>query len=53
MVVGAIVLNWGLNNFANLNLINVLFPVIHFISVPGLLAIGLLGLHVFKKSAQE
>jgi len=53
LVVAAIVLNWALHNFANLNLIDSLFPIIHFISVPGLLAVGLLGLHVFKKSEQE
>ena len=53
LVVAAIILNWSLNNFVDLNLIDVLLPVIHFISVPGLLAVGLLGLHVFKKSEQE
>lgn len=53
LVVLAIVVHWGLQNFANLNLIDILFPVIHFISIPGLLAVGLLGLHVFKKSEQE
>lgn len=53
LVVLAMVLNWASHNFADLNLIDILFPVIHFISVPGLLAVGLLGLHVFKKSEQE
>ncbi len=46
----AILLNWASNNFANLNLTDALFAIIHFVSLPGMLAIGLLGLHVFKKS---
>lgn len=50
LVVGLIVLQWILRDFSNLNLINTLLILIHFLSVPSLLAIGLLGIHVFKKS---
>lgn len=50
LLVGGVVLNWVLNNFANLDLGNVLFGGIHFLGLPLMLAIALLGLHVFKKS---
>jgi glycosyltransferase involved in cell wall biosynthesis len=50
LLVGAVVLNWVLNNFANLDLANVLIGGIHFLGLPLMLAIALLGLHVFKKS---
>ncbi len=50
LVIAAVVLNWALNDFANLNLSNALIPGIHLISIPSMLAIGLLGIHVFKKS---
>jgi hypothetical protein len=50
ILVGAVVANWASNNFANLDLAQVAFAVIHFLSVPGMLLVGLLALHVFKKS---
>jgi len=50
LLVGAVALNWVLNNFANLDLGNVLLSAIHLIALPLMLAIGLLGLHTFKKS---
>lgn len=50
LLVGCVVLNWTLNNFANLDLANVLIGGIHFLGLPLMLAIALLGLHVFKKS---
>jgi len=50
LLVGGVVLNWFLNNFANLDLANVLIGAIHFLGLPLMLAIALLGLHVFKKS---
>jgi glycosyltransferase involved in cell wall biosynthesis len=50
ILVGGVVLNWTLNNFANLDLANVLVGGIHFLGLPLMLAIALLGLHVFKKS---
>ncbi len=50
VLVGGVVLNWVLNNFANLGLANVLIGGIHFLGLPLMLAIALLGLHVFKKS---
>ncbi|MCB1064396.1 MAG: glycosyltransferase family 2 protein [Verrucomicrobiae bacterium] len=49
-MVGGVFLNWALNNFANLDLTNVLIPGIHLLGLPLMLAIGLLGLHVFQKS---
>ncbi len=50
MLVGAVIANWALHNFANLDLAQVLFPIIHFLTLPGMLAVGLLALHVLKKS---
>jgi len=50
LLVGAVVANWASNNFANLDLAQVALAVIHFLSVPGMLLVGLLALHVFKKS---
>jgi glycosyltransferase involved in cell wall biosynthesis len=50
LLVGCVVLNWALNNFANLDVANVLIGGIHFLGLPLMLAIALLGLHVFKKS---
>lgn len=48
-VIGVVV-RWAMVHFGGLDLVGVLFPLIHFISVPGLWAIGLLAIHVFKKS---
>ena len=50
LLVGFVVLNWVLNNFANVDLTNVLIGGIHLLGLPLMLAIGLLGIHVFKKS---
>lgn len=50
LLVAAVVLNWALNNFANLDLANALIGAVHFFGLPMMLAIGLLGMHVFKKS---
>lgn len=50
LLVGAVVLNWVLNNFANLDLSNVLVGAIHLLGLPLMLAIGLLAVHVFMKS---
>ncbi len=50
LLVGGVVANWVLNNFANLDLANVLIGAIHLLGLPLMLAIALLGLHVYKKS---
>ncbi len=52
-LVGGVVLYWALNHFANLDLTNVLIPGIHLLALPLMLAIGLLGLHVFQKSGDS
>lgn len=49
LCVGGIVVRWGMVHFGGLDLTGILFPLIHFLSVPGLWAIGLLAIHVFKK----
>ncbi len=53
LLVGGVVLNWIMNNFANLDLANVIVGGIHFLGLPLMLAIALLGLHVFKKSGES
>lgn len=49
-LVGGVVIAWAAHGFANLNLTNVLIPGIHLLGLPLMLAIGLLGLNVFRKS---
>jgi glycosyltransferase involved in cell wall biosynthesis len=49
LCVGAVAIRWGMLHFGGLDLAGVLLPVVHFLSVPGLWAIGLLAIHVFKK----
>lgn len=49
LCVSGIVVRWSMVHFGGLDLTGVLFPIIHFLSVPGLWAIGLLAIHVFKK----
>lgn len=49
LCVAGIAVRWGMVHFGGLDLAGVLFPVVHFLSVPGLWAIGLLAIHVFKK----
>lgn len=49
LCVAGIVVRWGMVHFGGLDLVGVMFPLIHFLSVPGLWAIGLLAIHVFKK----
>ncbi len=53
VLVGGVVLNWFSNNFANLDLANVLIGGIHLLGLPLMLAIALLGLHVFQKSGDR
>lgn len=52
-LVGCVVVNWMYSNFANLDLANVLIGGIHLLGLPMMLAIGLLGIHIFKKSGEE
>lgn len=49
LCVGTVAVRWGLLHFGGLDLAGILLPVVHFLSVPGLWAIGLLAIHVFKK----
>lgn len=50
VLVGFIFWQWIGASFRDLDLINSLLFIIHILSVPGILAIGSLGVHVFKKS---
>lgn len=49
LCVGMVAIRWGMLQFGGLDLAGVLLPVVHFLSIPGLWAIGLLAIHVFKK----
>ena len=50
LVVAFIFWQWFSSSFRDIDLINGLLVLVHGLSVPGILAIGLLGIHVFKKS---
>lgn len=52
-VVAALFFAWAGAGFSGLNLIAILLLVIHLLATFTLLTIGLLGLHIFKKSAQS
>lgn len=52
-VVAALFLAWAGAGFGGLNLVGTLLLVIHLLATFTLLTIGLLGLHIFKKSAQS
>lgn len=52
-VVFGIVLTWVRAGYGGLDLSNNLIALVHFLSVPGLLAIALLGIHVFKKTSLD
>ncbi len=54
VVVGGIVTIWVRAGYGGLDLSNsLLIGIIHFLSVPGMLAIALLGIHVFKKTSTD
>ncbi|NIP95030.1 MAG: hypothetical protein GWO24_16915 [Akkermansiaceae bacterium] len=53
VVVGGIVTIWVRAGYGGLDLSNSLIGIIHFLSVPGMLAIALLGIHVFKKTSTD
>lgn len=51
LVVAGIVVIWMRAGYGGLDLSHSLIGIVHFLSVPGLLAIALLGIHVFKKTS--
>jgi glycosyltransferase involved in cell wall biosynthesis len=52
-VILGIVVIWVRAGYGGLDLSNSLIAIVHFLSVPGLLAIALLGIHVFKKTSPD
>ena len=50
LVVAWLVAQWISNEFAGLHHANALIIFLHFLSVPALATLGLLGVHVFRKS---
>ena len=53
LVVASIVVIWMRAGYGGLDLSNSLLGIVHFLSVPGMLAIALLGIHVFKKTTAD
>ncbi|MFT4549591.1 MAG: glycosyltransferase involved in cell wall biosynthesis [Verrucomicrobiales bacterium] len=53
LVVASIVVIWMKAGFGGIDLTNSLLGIVHFLSVPGMLAIALLGIHVFKKTTAD
>lgn len=49
LVVGAVVVIWANARFAGINLAHLLLAIVHFLGVPVLLCLGLLGLHTLKR----
>ena len=52
VVVGIVVI-WALAGYRGLDLSHSLIGIIHFLGVPGTVAIALLGIHVFKKTSPD
>jgi len=53
LVVAGIVVIWMRAGYGGLDLSHSLLSIVHFLSVPGMLAIALLGIHVFKKTTAD
>jgi glycosyltransferase involved in cell wall biosynthesis len=53
LVVASIVVVWARSGYGGIDLSNRLIGIIHFLSVPGMLAIALLGIHVYQKTREE
>jgi hypothetical protein len=51
-VVGWLVVQWVANEFAGLHHANALIVFLHFLCVPALASIGLLGVHVLRKAGR-
>ena len=52
-VIGTVVWQWATARFGGIYIVDMLISLTHFLSVPLMLTIGLLGLHIFKKSKGE
>ena len=53
LVVATIVVIWMRAGYGGLDLTHSLLSIVHFLSVPGMLAIALLGIHIFKKTTAD
>lgn len=53
LAVGAIFLAWMLAGFSGLQVANTLITGIHFLALPTLFTLGLLGIHVLKKQGRQ
>jgi len=51
LVFGYLVVYWIMHDFSDIHLIRSLLTYVHLLGISGQLAIGLLGIHIFKKSA--
>lgn len=50
---GWTVWRWRANDFSYLNLLDVLLPLVHLLCALGFLAVGLLGVHILKKTIRQ
>lgn len=53
LVVASITVVWARSGYGGIDLSSRLVGIIHFLSVPGMLAIALLGIHVYQKTHEE
>jgi glycosyltransferase involved in cell wall biosynthesis len=49
-LIAGIVIYWATRDFHGLNLMRTLLPAVHLLGCSGALALGLLGVHIFKRS---
>lgn len=52
LVIASLVIAWALAGFSGLQVENTLLVAIHFLALPSLFALGLLGIHVLKKQGR-
>ena len=49
LVIGGVVMVWARSSFGGINLVHLLLALVHFLSLPILGSMGLLGLHILKR----
>lgn len=49
VVIGGVVVVWAQSSFGGINLVHLLLALVHFLSLPILGSMGLLGLHILKR----
>jgi hypothetical protein len=49
LVIGGMLVVWARSSFGGINLVHLLLALVHFLSLPILGSMGLLGLHILKR----